>query len=185
MGNNKEKKLKRVSREIEKCGICRKGKIGKAVAGEGNPNAKIIFIGEAPGKEEAKTGRPFVGRAGKLLRSLIKDIGLSEKKIYITNPVKFLPKYGTPTKPDILHGKIHLQKQLAIINPKIIVLLGNVSQQAIFDKPFPIIKSHGRVIKREGRIYFITLHPSAGLRFPKFKKLLKSDFKKLKTLAKK
>lgn len=182
---NKGNKLKIIAREIEKCKFCRRGKIGKAVAGEGNPSAKVVFIGEAPGREEAKTGRPFVGRAGKLLRSFIKEISLSEKEIYITNPVKYLPKIGTPTKADILHSKIHLQKQLKIINPKVIVLLGAVASQTFFNKKIPVLKSHGSIIKMDSRNYFITIHPSAVLRFPKFKKILKSDFRKLKTLLKK
>jgi len=181
----KARQLAKIGREIEKCAICKRGKIGRPVPGEGNPSAKIVFVGEAPGREEAKTGRPFVGRAGKLLRSLIKEIGLSEKEVYITNPVKYLPKIGTPSKDDISHGKIHLQKQLEIIKPKLVALLGNVAQKAIFDKPIPILKSHGSIVKAGGREYFITIHPSAGLRFKKFRKILESDFKKLKTLVKK
>lgn len=180
----KENQLAEIGREIGKCSICKRGKIGKPVPGEGNHNAKIVFIGEAPGQQEAKTGRPFVGRAGKLLRSLIKVIGLLEKEVYITNPVKYLPRRGTPNKADIIHGKIHLQKQLAIINPKLIILLGNVSQQAFFEKKIPIVKSHGSVVKEGQRQYFITIHPSAALRFKKFRKILESDFKKLKLLVK-
>lgn len=178
----KKSRLAEISREIGKCVVCKRGKIGKPVPGEGNPNAKIVFIGEAPGREEAKTGRPFVGRSGKLLRGLIKEIGLSEKEVYITSPVKYLPKRGTPNKADVIHGKIHLQKQLAIINPEFIVLLGNVSQQAFFEKKIPILKSHGSVVKEGQRQYFITIHPSAALRFKKFRKILESDFKKLKLM---
>ncbi len=178
----KENQLKKIAREIERCAVCRRGKIGKAVPGEGNPNTKVVFIGEAPGREEAKTGRPFIGRAGKLLRSLIKETGLSEKKVYITNPVKYLPKYGTPKKEDILHGKRHLLKQLAIINPKIVVLLGSVASQALLDKKVPVLKLHGRIVEKDNRKYLITIHPSAVLRFPKYKKVLKKDFRKLKSL---
>jgi len=181
----KARQLAKIGREIEECAVCKQGKIGKPVPGEGNPSAKIVFVGEAPGREEAKTGRPFVGRAGKLLRSLIKEIGLSEKEVYITNPVKYLPKIGTPLKADVSHGKIHLQKQLDIINPKLVVLLGNVAQKAFFDKPIPILKSHGSVVKAGDREYFITIHPSAALRFKKFRKILESDFEKLKLLIKK
>ncbi|MDO8500020.1 MAG: uracil-DNA glycosylase [bacterium] len=178
----KSRKLKKISQEIAKCSACRRGKIGKAVPGEGNSNARIVFIGEAPGREEAKTGRPFVGRAGKLLRSLIKGSGLSEKEVFIANPVKRLPKYGTPKRQDILHGKMHLQKQLAVMNPKIIVLLGRVAMQAFFNKPPMVTKFHGRVLEKNGRRYFITFHPSAGLRFKKFKVALEKDFNKLKAV---
>ena len=176
----KQKALAKIAVAIARCALCRRGKIGKPVPGEGNPNAKVVFVGEAPGREEAKTGRPFVGRAGKLLRSLMKDIGLSEKAVYITNPVKRLPKYGTPKKPDIIHGRMHLQKQLRVIKPKLVVLLGRVAGQAFFDEPISVTKMHGRIIIKDGIKYFITLHPSAVLRFQKFRRILIGDFKKLK-----
>ncbi len=182
---DKKHKLLKITQEINRCALCRRGKIGKPVPGEGNPNARVVFIGEAPGKKEAETGRPFVGRAGKLLRSLIKDAGLSEKAVYITNPVKRLPKYGTPKKPDIIHGRTHLRKQLAVIKPKLIVLLGRVAASAFFDKPISVTKIHGRIIAQGSIRYFITLHPSAALRFQKFKKILVGDFKKLKVGLKK
>ena len=180
---HKKATLKKIAQEIARCSACRRDKIGKAVSGEGNPNAKIVFVGEAPGREEAKTGRPFVGRAGKLLRSLIKGSGLSEKEVYITNPVKRLPKYGTPKKSDIIHGRTHLQKQLAVIKPKLVVLLGRVAVCAFFDGPIAVTKIHGRIIVKDGVGYFITLHPSATLRFQKFRRILVSDLKKLKTLT--
>lgn len=158
--------LQKIADQITRCRICKKGKIGKPVPGEGNPKAKIVFLGEAPGKEEAKVGRPFVGRSGKLLRSLIREIGLREKDVFITSPVKYLPKYGTPKKSDIAHGRTHLLKQLAIIQPKIIVLLGNVAAEALSGKEIPAI-------------YFKTCHPAAALRFPKYREMLKKDFRKL------
>ncbi|MFY9461824.1 MAG: uracil-DNA glycosylase [Candidatus Sungiibacteriota bacterium] len=180
---NKSAFLKKIALEIARCPACRRGKIGKPVPGEGDPNARLVFIGEAPGREEAKTGRPFVGRAGKLLRSLIKDAGLSEKAVYITNPVKRLPKYGTPKKSDIMHGRTNLQKQLGVIKPKLVVLLGRVAACAFFDEPISVTKMHGRIITKDGVRYFITLHPSAALRFQKFRRILISDFKKLKALT--
>ena len=90
--------------------------------GEGNPDAHIIFLGEAPGKNEAATGRPFIGRSGQLLRKMIRSLGLKESDVFITRPVKYLPDRGTPSKEQIAHGRTHLTKQLTVINPKIIVL---------------------------------------------------------------
>ncbi len=179
---SKDLLLEKIATEIEKCRICKKDKIGRAVPGEGSANAKIVFIGEAPGRKEAESGRPFIGRSGRLLRSLIKEVGLKEKDIYITSPVKYLPKRGTPTASDIAHGKVHLDKQLAVINPRIIVLLGTTAQKALLTKLYPVLKEHGRIIMEEKRKYFITLHPAAVLRFPKYKSLLRSDFKKLQKL---
>lgn len=179
---DKVKELEKIAREIENCKTCKKDKIGKAVVGEGNPDAEIAFIGEAPGKKEAETGRPFIGRSGQLLRSLIKEIGLLENGVYITSPVKYLPKRGTPTISDINHGKGYLLRQLSVINPKVVVLLGNVASKALIETPIFVNKDHGKIIEKGGRKFFITFHPAAALRFPKIKDLLKKDFEKLKYL---
>lgn len=175
---NKNLALEKIAKEIEKCKICIVGKSGKSVPGEGNPNAKIAFIGEAPGKKEAETGRPFVGRSGQLLRKLIREIGLKEEDVYITSPVKYLPDSGTPSQKDIEHGKIHLQKQLEIINPKIIVLLGRIASKAVLGEDILVSKMRGKIYNKK---YFITFHPSAGLRFPPLKQKIIEDFKILKS----
>ena len=178
----KGKALERIAREIESCRICKRGKIGKAVPGEGNPDADVVFLGEAPGKLEAETGRPFIGRAGKVLRSLIKEVGLKDEEVYITSPVKYLLKYVTPTAADIEHGRKHLFEQLDVIRPKVVVLLGNVASQAMLREKFPVAKIHGKIIKRGGVAYFITYHPAAPLHNPKIKPALIRDFLKLKSL---
>lgn len=179
---NKKGLLEKEAEKIRKCRHCQRGKIGKAVPGEGNADAQIVFVGEAPGKEEAKTGRPFVGRSGKFLRHLIRRIGLKEEEVYITSPVKYLPKRGTPSKSDIIHGASHLNRQLAIINPKIIVLLGNIAYKALIDQSPAVNSHHGKVITRDGQKYFITFHPAAALRFPRTRSLMIKDFHKLKKL---
>lgn len=186
MSSNNGIKLLLVAEEIVKCDICTEDKIGVAVPGEGNPDADMVFIGEAPGKKEAVTGKPFIGRSGQLLRKMIREIlGLDDlKDIYITSPVKYLPIHGTPRPTEIAHGRIHLKKQLDIIDPKIIVLMGNVAIKGVLDEMIPIKSRHGEVIKREGKKYFLTFHPAAGLRFPKLKSLLKEDFVKLSALTK-
>lgn len=176
---DKSQMLKNIVKEIEKCKVCQKDKSGKAVPGEGNPNASVVFVGEAPGRQEAKTGRPFVGRSGKFLRSLIREIGFKEDEVFITSPVKYLPDKGTPSKSDINHGCIHLLKQLKIIDPKIVVLLGKVACFGVLEEEISINKRHGEIIKKNGSTYFITFHPSAALRFPPIKKLFIEDFKKL------
>lgn len=182
---NKQSKLNKIAREIALCKICKRNKIGLPVPGEGNPNAKVVFIGEAPGKTEAKTGRPFVGRSGKFLRHLINSTGLDDAKdVYITSPVKYLPKHGTPTPQEVAHGKIHLDQQLAVIRPKIIVLLGSVAALALLNKKLPVLLMHGKLFVKNQRTYFLTLHPAAGIRFQKFKKVIASDFKKIKQIIK-
>lgn len=179
---NKLQKLEKLALEIENCVLCKQDTQGKAVPGEGNPDADIVFIGEAPGREEAKTGRPFIGRSGKLLRSLIREVGLKEEDVFITSPVKRLPNRGTPNPAQIAHGREHLNKQFSVIEPKIIVLLGNVACQAVLEEKHAVLKEHATIIKKDGRNYFITLHPAAAIRFQKFKKVIQEDFRKLHNL---
>ncbi len=178
----KQKALEKIAAEILKCRICKRDSIGLPVPGEGNPNAKIVFIGEAPGKQEALTGRPFIGRSGKFLRANLETIGLAEKDVYITSPVKYLPKKGTPTKQQIAHGRTHFLKQLEIINPKIIVLMGSVAALGTLGEPIAVAKLHGTTLKKDGRIYFFSYHPAAAIRFAKFRSVFSNDFKKLKKL---
>jgi uracil-DNA glycosylase len=179
---DKQTKLDKIAKEIGKCKDCKIGKIGKAVPGEGNADADIVFIGEAPGKQEAATGRPFIGRAGKVLRKLIDDAGIKEDEIYITSPVKYLPEYVTPTEEDIKHGRSHLFKQLDVIDPKVVVLLGNTASFAVLEEKFSISKDHGKIIEKNGITYLITYHPAAPLYSPKVREFLEDDFKKLKRI---
>lgn len=181
---NKQEELGKIAKEIENCKNCKIGKSGKSVSGEGNPDADVVFIGEAPGRQEAATGRPFIGRSGQLLRSLIREIGLKEEDVFITSPVKYLPDRGTPTPADIAHGRIHLMKQFDVIKPKVVMLLGRVAAEGVLQEKVAVVSEHGRVIEeKDGIKYFLTIHPAAALRFPdKYKVLLKDDFGKLKRL---
>jgi DNA polymerase len=181
--------LEKVNNKILTCKICPVGKSGKVVVGEGSPDADVVFIGEAPGKKEAETGRPFIGRSGQLLRKLIQDSGFKEEEVYITSPVKYLPDRGTPTSKDIAHGRVHLLKQLEVISPKLVVLLGRVAAEGVLQKKVFVSEDHGKVIEERhlpaGRQvkYFLTYHPAAVLRFPnKFKKAIVEDFEKIQKL---
>lgn len=182
-GSNKHTALRKIAREIEGCRLCKHGCSGKAVPGEGSPEARVVFIGEAPGNEEAKTGRPFVGRSGKLLRQSIRDIGLDEADVFITSPVHYLPDRGTPSKEMIRHGREHLFKQLSVIGPDIVVLLGNTACFALLDTRAEVMKKHGNTIVKDGRTCFITFHPAYAIRFTEGKKLFLKDFAKLKKLV--
>jgi uracil-DNA glycosylase family 4 len=181
----KAKKLETIAAEIGSCPVCRQWGEGEPVPGEGNPDASVVLVGEAPGREEAKTGRPFVGRSGKFLRAVMKEAGLEAEEIYITSPVKYLPGAGTPSIGNILHGKTHLIKQLSVIDPRIIVLMGNTACIAMLDSKMSIVADHGSVIRKEDRTYFITFHPSYAMRFPLGKKAFIGDFRKLKRLIRK
>ncbi len=179
---SKKQMLLQIDKEIATCKTCKVKKSGLPVPGEGNSDADVMFIGEAPGRNEALTGRPFIGRSGKLLRASINQVGLKEENVYITSPVKYLPDYVTPTPQDIEHGMTHLSKQIDVINPKIIVLLGRVAAKGVLGEDIQVSKLHGQILKKKGLTYFISYHPSAAIRFQKIKKLFVEDFAKIEDL---
>jgi uracil-DNA glycosylase len=184
MPSKKQQALDEVALEISKCRTCKKGKEGLPVPGEGSANAKIVFVGEAPGKEEAKTGKPFIGRAGKVLRGLIENtLKLDPLDVYITSPVKYFPPYGRPTTADIVHARKHFYKQLEIIKPKVVVLLGSVAAEAVLDEKIKVTEVHGSIREKDGVKYFLTYHPAAVLHAPLSRPNLEADFKKLKRLV--
>ena len=181
---DKETALRKIAREIGRCALCKKGGIGKAVAGEGSADARLLFVGEAPGKEEAKVGRPFVGRSGKFLRAMLAETGLQEREIFITSPVHYLPQSGTPQREAIVHGRKHLFKQISIIDPKLVVLLGATACIAVLGNKRELSTEHGKVVRQDERTYFITFHPAYAMRFPEGKKKFIHDFAKLKKMLK-
>jgi uracil-DNA glycosylase family 4 len=181
---DKERLLRKIVSEIDRCAYCKRGGTGKAVAGEGSATAAVVLVGEAPGKEEAKIGRPFIGRSGKFLRSVMTGIGLGEQDVFITSPVHYLPLRGTPTKAAIIHGRQHLFRQIQIIDPKIVVLLGNTACIAMLNSKQELSRLHGRIVRKDGRMYFITFHPAYAMRFPEGKAGFIRDFAKLKKLIK-
>ncbi len=179
---DKQRSLVKIADEIARCRLCKKGGAGKVVPGEGSPHARVVFIGEAPGKEEAKVGRPFVGRSGKFLRQAIRDIGLTEDDVFITSPGHYLPLRGTPSKEIIFHGREHLFKQLRIIEPEIVVLLGTTACLAVLDRKVETAKEHGAILEQNGTRILITFHPAYAMRFPEGKKNFLRDFQNLKKL---
>jgi uracil-DNA glycosylase family 4 len=181
---DKERALESMAAEITRCRSCKKGCSGKAVPGEGSADARVVFIGEAPGREEAKAGRPFIGRSGRLLRQSIRDLGLDETEVFITSPVHYLPDRGTPSKEMIVHGREHLFQQLAIIDPDIIVLLGATACRAVLDRKIEVMKLHGSTARSDRRTCFITFHPAYAIRFTEGKRLFLEDFARLKRLIK-
>ena len=150
------------------------------VFGEGDPNSPIVFIGEAPGAEEDKLARPFVGRSGKLLTSIIEEIGYSRSSVFITNIVKCRPPDNrTPTSQEISIGKqLLLQHELAIIKPKLIVTLGLSSLSGLLDQSFSMNKVRGTLIKSNFGTIFPTFHPAYILRNYTQKSILKDDIEK-------
>lgn len=151
----------------------------KAAPGEGAENASIFLIGEGPGWHEDQQGRPFVGPAGKFLDELLLIAGLKRPEVFITNIVKCRP----PSNRDPLPGEIqackkYLDRQLELINPKIIVTLGRYSLARFFPNE-TISKIHGKDLKVDERLCIAMYHPAAALHQPSLRKAIEEDFKKI------
>lgn len=157
------------------------------VPGAGNPDTDILFVGEAPGKKEDEMGVPFVGAAGKFLNEMLESIGLKREDIFITNIVKQRP----PENRDPLPGEIEkhwplLMKQIEIINPKIIVMLGRHSMSKLLPGVGTISQIHGKPFRRQdGRVYMPLYHPAAALYNGGLRQTLLDDFAKIPAIIKK
>ena len=160
----------------KKCGLCETR--NNVVFGMGNPNAKVLFIGEGPGENEDLQGKPFVGRGGMLLDKMLSVVDLSrDKNIYIANMVKCRPpKNRDPEETEVAACRPWLEEQIRIIDPKIIVCLGRVSAIRFFDPNFKVTKEHGQFIEKDGRLVMGTFHPAAILRNPTQKPAAMEDF---------
>lgn len=153
------------------------------VFGEGNPAARVLFIGEAPGENEDRERRPFVGRGGQLLRRMIREIGSNEEDVYITNIVKRRPpKNRDPFPEEIAAYSPYLARQIEIINPKIIVTLGRFSMN-FFLPDAKITRDQGTVFKTKGRFIVPMFHPAAALRSPQVLGEFEKTFKKLPAIV--
>lgn len=180
---------KAVMEQIEKnIKVCRKCRLCEAaqnpVPGEGDIDSEVIFIGEAPGAEEDKTGRPFVGRAGKLLENLLKEIGYDRKDVWIGNILKHRPPENRdPLPSEIAACQPYLTAQIEAMKPKIIVALGRYALY-YFDKEAKITQDHGRLRRVGERLIYPVYHPAAALRNPSFEGALRKDFQKIPQLIK-
>jgi len=178
----RNKKLDALHEVIRNCHLCSLHETRiNAVPGEGSPEAKLFFIGEAPGAKEDETGRPFVGRSGKFLTSLIEEIGLSRDDVFITSVLKSRPPKNRPPKQtEIELCRPYVERQIDLINPRVIILLGSVAISSMVG-PWKVTESHGQFFKAQGRTYFMTFHPAAALRSPAVKGLMLADFKILQS----
>lgn len=183
--NQKLKLLEDINKEIQVCTKCDLYKSRtQAVLGEGNPNSPIIFIGEAPGEEEDKQGRPFVGRAGQLLTKAIESAGYKRSDVYIANINKCRPPNNrTPTVEEQEACFPYLKRQIDIINPSVLCLLGATAYRGIFKKETKITKERGNTVDYKGKKVYVTYHPAYVLRNPKEESTFFEDIKKALDLA--
>ena len=164
-----------------KCDLCKSRT--NVVFGVGNEKSPVVFIGEAPGKNEDLSGVPFVGRAGQLLDSFLVAVGLNRDKVYIANTIKCRPPENRdplPTEQEACIG--WLREQYKIINPKLIVCLGRISAKRLIGEGFMVTRDHGAVFEKNGVKMIGTFHPAALLRNPNNKPQALADFHKIAEL---
>lgn len=184
MKNDKLKLLDQITADMLKNNVC--PDLAKTathiVPGEGNPDAEVVFIGEAPGKQEDLTGRPFVGAAGKFLDKLLEHAGLKREDVFITSIVKFRPPNNRdPLPAEKQESWPYLKRQLDVIKPKVVATLGRHSME-FFIPNKTISEVHGQVVKGKNWQIMPLFHPAAALYNGSMRQTLFDDFLKLKTI---
>jgi len=160
-----------------KCDLCKTRT--NAVPGKGNFQSDVIFVGEAPGRNEDRNGEPFVGVAGKKLSIALGEAGISRDDVYITNIVKCRPPNNrVPNTNERDTCKDYLKQEISIINPEIICILGNTAFNSILGGA-EITKFRGKVVRKDNQLYFLTIHPAATIYNQKLIDVLKNDIVKL------
>ena len=160
-----------------KCDLCKTRT--NSVPGKGNFKSDVIFVGEAPGRNEDKNGEPFVGVAGKKLSVALDEAGISRESVYITNVVKCRPpKNRVPSTDERETCKEYLKQEISIIKPKIICILGNTAFNSILGGS-EITKFRGKVVRKDNQLYFLTIHPAATIYNQQLIDVLKEDISKL------
>lgn len=174
--------LSAMADEIRVCQLCRLADTRThAVPGEGNPQASIMFVGEGPGEQEDQSGRPFVGRSGKLLTQEMVKIGIRREQIFITNIVKCRPPGNRdPLGDEITACNDWLSAQIALIDPKFIVPVGGPSLKTLVSPKLGIMKARSKVYRKDGILFIPILHPAAALRSPNTMQQFLEDLANLK-----
>ena len=175
-----EDSLEKIATEVKGCPLCKLSRTRKnAVPGEGQLAAKIMFIGEAPGKTEDEKGRPFIGTAGKLLDNMLKRAGIERSQVFITNVVKCRPPNNrVPEEDEVIACRPYLDRQIALIRPKVICILGRTAYSSLLGGG-SITANRGKIVERAGQKYFLTIHPAAAIYNKSLISVLEADLKKL------
>jgi DNA polymerase len=158
--------FERVAAEASSCTRCRlhQGRT-QVVFGQGSPTADLMFVGEGPGFHEDRQGQPFVGPSGKLLNRLLGEIGLRREDVYVTNVVRCRPPGNRDPQPDEIEAcRVWMDAQLRLVDPKVVVTLGNFAAKTLLGTTTGITRLRGRTYDFEGRVLLPTFHPSAALR---------------------
>jgi DNA polymerase len=176
--------LDELNAKINTCMKCGLGKLrNNFVFGVGNPNADVVVIGEAPGADEDAQGEPFVGRAGQLLNKILEATGFKREEVFILNILKCRPPGNRNPAPDEAElCRPYLDKQLKLINPKLLLLLGKVASETLLKTKEPLNKLRGKVHDYKGWKLMITFHPAALLRNPNWKRPTWEDMQQFRAL---
>ena len=179
---DQKKQMAEAEEAVKNCRQCKLCETRtNTVFGRGCESARLLFIGEAPGKDEDREGKPFVGAAGQLLDQYLTFIGLEEKDYYIANVLKCRPPQNRDPLPEEEDACLsHLRQQVAILKPEILVCLGRIAAKRIISPDFRITRDHGVWFERGNQKIIATFHPSALLRDPSKKEAALEDFKKIK-----
>ncbi|HEV8405039.1 MAG TPA: uracil-DNA glycosylase [Nitrososphaera sp.] len=172
--------LEKIADEVRGCPLCKLARTRKnAVPGEGQLSAKIMFIGEAPGRSEDEKGRPFVGTAGKILDNLLEKAGIERSQVFITNVVKCRPPNNRmPEEDEVAACRPYLDREIALIKPKVICILGRTAYSSLLGGG-SITANRGKIVKKGGQKYFLTFHPAAAIYNKSLLSKLEADLKKL------
>jgi DNA polymerase len=178
---NKTEELAALQRECLGCDACPLGETRtKLVFGVGNPEAEVMLIGEGPGEQEDLQGVPFVGRAGKLLDDMLAMFGLSRADVYIANIVKCRPPKNRDPLPEESEACYPwLEKQIALIRPRLLVCLGRIAAMRFIDPHYRISREHGQWVERDGMEITAVYHPAALLRDPRRRPEAFDDMKEI------
>lgn len=159
----------------------------KLVFSDGDPDAKVMIIGEAPGKDEEREGKPFIGRAGKLMMGTLEALGWQRSDFYISNIVKYRPSdemggNRTPTDDEIAKFRPAIEKEIHVVNPKLIVLVGRVAMSGM-GLAGSMSENRGRILEKNGYKFLITYHPAAILRNINWEPQFREDLSKIRELV--
>ncbi len=185
---DKQKELKIVAEEIANCEKCLLAKTrSKTVVGEGNPNAEVMFIGEAPGYHEDQKGIPFCGAAGEFLGEMLASIGMKRSDVFVANTLKCRPPENRdPEETEKQACRSYLDCQIKIIEPKLIVCLGRHSVSTLLPGAGNITKLHGKAVRRpSSQVYLALYHPAAALHNGGLRQTLIEDFQKIPAILEK
>ena len=178
--------LEKVADEIIHCPLCKLSQSRRnAVPGDGRMSAKIMFIGEAPGRYEDEKGKPFVGAAGRILNDALEKAGIERSLVFITNLVKCRPPGNRiPEEDERSACRSYLERQVSIVAPEIICILGSTAYSSILGGK-SITADRGKIVERDGQKYFLTIHPASAIYNKSLHLVLYEDIRKLSKELKK